>query len=81
MQRVSFYYLIRWGVASAACPDASTSFAALHPEAPALQMRHIIAGTCARTMAQAFIHPLDTAKTRLQVRPCALEATLRPAVR
>ena len=33
----------------------------------ALQMRHIMAGTCARTMAQALIHPLDTAKTRLQV--------------
>jgi hypothetical protein len=31
------------------------------------QVRHIIAGTAARTMAQAFIHPIDTVKTRLQV--------------
>ncbi|EIE21238.1 mitochondrial carrier, partial [Coccomyxa subellipsoidea C-169] len=30
-------------------------------------VRHIIAGTAARTMAQAFIHPIDTVKTRLQV--------------
>lgn len=33
------------------------------------QVRHIIAGTAARTMAQAFIHPIDTVKTRLQVVP------------
>ena len=33
----------------------------------AAQVRHIIAGTAARTMAQAFIHPIDTVKTRLQV--------------
>ena len=32
-----------------------------------LQVRHIFAGTAARTLAQAFIHPLDTIKTRLQV--------------
>ena len=31
------------------------------------QVRHIIAGTAARTMAQCFIHPIDTVKTRLQV--------------
>ncbi|CAK0786047.1 hypothetical protein CVIRNUC_009260 [Coccomyxa viridis] len=30
-------------------------------------VRHIIAGTAARTMAQCFIHPIDTVKTRLQV--------------
>ncbi|KAK9804260.1 hypothetical protein WJX72_003751 [[Myrmecia] bisecta] len=30
--------------------------------------RHVCAGTAARTMAQAFIHPIDTVKTRLQVR-------------
>ena len=32
-----------------------------------LQVRHVFAGTAARTMAQALIHPLDTVKTRLQV--------------
>ncbi|CAD7700020.1 unnamed protein product [Ostreobium quekettii] len=31
-------------------------------------VRHVIAGTFARTMAQAFVHPIDTIKTRLQVR-------------
>jgi len=31
------------------------------------QVRHVFAGTAARTMAQALIHPLDTVKTRLQV--------------
>lgn len=31
-------------------------------------MRHVIAGSIARTMAQTFIHPIDTIKTRLQVR-------------
>ena len=31
-----------------------------------MQVRHIIAGTAARTMAQCFIHPIDTVKTRLQ---------------
>lgn len=35
--------------------------------ASVVQFRHIIAGTAARTMAQAFIHPIDTVKTRLQV--------------
>ena len=35
------------------------------------QVRHIIAGTAARTMAQAFIHPIDTVKTRLQVAICS----------
>ena len=30
------------------------------------QVRHIFAGTAARTLAQAFIHPIDTIKTRLQ---------------
>ena len=34
-----------------------------------MQVRHILAGTAARTMAQAFIHPIDTVKTRLQVPP------------
>ncbi len=34
---------------------------------PTLQVRHVFAGTAARTMAQALIHPLDTVKTRLQV--------------
>lgn len=29
--------------------------------------RHIVAGTLARTIAQCFIHPLDTMKTRMQV--------------
>eukprot|EP00884_Botryococcus_braunii_P023366 jgi/Botrbrau1/9713/Bobra.0388s0008.3 len=29
-------------------------------------LRHIVAGTAARTMAQAFIHPIDTIKTRMQ---------------
>ena len=33
-----------------------------------LQVRHVCAGTAARTMAQAIIHPIDTVKTRLQVR-------------
>ena len=33
-----------------------------------MQVRHIIAGTAARTMAQCFIHPIDTVKTRLQAR-------------
>lgn len=33
-----------------------------------LQARHVCAGTAARTMAQAIIHPIDTIKTRLQVR-------------
>lgn len=32
-----------------------------------LQARHVCAGTAARTMAQAIIHPIDTIKTRLQV--------------
>lgn len=31
-----------------------------------LQVRHVCAGTAARTMAQAIIHPIDTIKTRLQ---------------
>ncbi|CAD7699192.1 unnamed protein product [Ostreobium quekettii] len=31
-------------------------------------VRHVIAGTFARTMAQALVHPIDTIKTRLQVR-------------
>eukprot|EP00210_Caulerpa_lentillifera_P001573 g1511.t1 len=31
-------------------------------------VRHVIAGSIARTMAQTFIHPIDTIKTRLQVR-------------
>lgn len=31
-------------------------------------VRHVFAGTFARTMAQAFVHPIDTVKTRLQVR-------------
>lgn len=31
-------------------------------------MRHVVAGTFARTMAQTFVHPIDTIKTRLQVR-------------
>lgn len=31
-------------------------------------VRHVFAGTFARTMAQTFIHPIDTIKTRLQVR-------------
>eukprot|EP00873_Tetraselmis_striata_P006352 jgi/Tetstr1/426616/TSEL_016893.t1 len=30
-------------------------------------VRHICAGTAARTMAQVFVHPLDTVKTRMQV--------------
>lgn len=30
-------------------------------------VRHVLAGTAARTMAQAIIHPIDTIKTRLQV--------------
>lgn len=30
-------------------------------------MRHVLAGTLARTLAQAFVHPVDTVKTRLQV--------------
>ncbi|KAL3151859.1 hypothetical protein ABBQ38_012823 [Trebouxia sp. C0009 RCD-2024] len=30
-------------------------------------VRHVFAGTAARTMAQAIIHPIDTIKTRLQV--------------
>ena len=38
-----------------------------HLAAVCAQVRHIIAGTAARTMAQAFIHPIDTVKTRLQV--------------
>ena len=37
----------------------------------AAQVRHVFAGTAARTMAQALIHPLDTVKTRLQVLPHA----------
>lgn len=39
-------------------------------------MRHVFAGTFARTMAQTFIHPIDTIKTRLQVRspPKAVKA-------
>eukprot|EP00899_Mesostigma_viride_P027454 jgi/Mesvir1/7894/Mv11826-RA.1 len=28
---------------------------------------HVVAGTLARTMAQVFVHPIDTVKTRLQV--------------
>ena len=32
-----------------------------------MQVRHVFAGTAARTMAQAIIHPIDTVKTRLQV--------------
>uniref|UniRef100_A0A6U1KHJ4 Mitochondrial carrier protein n=1 Tax=Tetraselmis chuii TaxID=63592 RepID=A0A6U1KHJ4_9CHLO len=30
-------------------------------------VRHICAGTAARTMAQVFVHPIDTVKTRMQV--------------
>jgi len=37
--------------------------------APARQVRHILAGTAARTCAQVCIHPIDTVKTRLQARP------------
>jgi hypothetical protein len=32
-----------------------------------MQIRHIVAGTAARTTAQCVIHPFDTVKTRLQV--------------
>lgn len=32
-----------------------------------VQVRHVWAGTAARTMSQAFIHPIDTIKTRMQV--------------
>lgn len=31
------------------------------------QVRHVFAGTAARTMSQILIHPIDTIKTRLQV--------------
>ena len=46
-----------------------------------LQVRHVCAGTAARTMAQAIIHPIDTVKTRLQVwlvLVAFLTATARP---
>lgn len=36
-------------------------------------VRHVCAGTAARTMAQAIIHPIDTVKTRLQVTAPALK--------
>lgn len=39
-----------------------------------LQKRHTVAGTLARTTAQCIVHPLDTIKTRLQVRPLPLAA-------
>ena len=32
-----------------------------------VELSAVLAGTAARTMAQAFIHPIDTIKTRLQV--------------
>ena len=48
------------------CPDSfSSSRALIVVSVP--QVRHVFAGTAARTMAQALIHPLDTVKTRLQV--------------
>lgn len=37
------------------------------PSACVVQVRHVLAGTAARTMSQAVIHPIDTIKTRLQV--------------
>ena len=43
-----------------------------------MQVRHIIAGTAARTMAQCFIHPIDTVKTRLQV--CLQDNQSQPLV-
>jgi Mitochondrial carrier protein len=33
-----------------------------------LQNRHTVAGAAARTMAQCTVHPIDTVKTRMQVR-------------
>ena len=33
-----------------------------------MQNRHTVAGAAARTMAQCTVHPIDTIKTRLQVR-------------
>ncbi len=44
-------------------------------------LRHIIAGTIARTISQLVIHPLDTVKTRLQVPPHGRTPQLRAWVR
>lgn len=44
-------------------------------------LRHIIAGTIARTISQLVIHPLDTIKTRLQVPPHGRTAPLRAWLR
>lgn len=44
-------------------------------------LRHVIAGTIARTVSQVVIHPLDTIKTRLQVPPAMRTAPLRAWLR
>ncbi|KAK9827501.1 hypothetical protein WJX74_006134 [Apatococcus lobatus] len=64
------------GLVFATVPGASSILSSAD-EQPLLLLsdtvRHIFAGTAARTLAQAFIHPLDTIKTRLQVAAPAQE--------
>lgn len=44
-------------------------------------LRHVVAGTIARTVSQVVIHPLDTIKTRLQVPPAIRTPPLRSWLR
>ncbi|KAK9853353.1 hypothetical protein WJX84_011893 [Apatococcus fuscideae] len=64
------------GLIFASVPGASSVLRSAE-EQPLLLLsdtvRHIFAGTAARTLAQAFIHPIDTIKTRLQVASPAQE--------